>query len=58
VLWNQGVHTGREVTSCRPYILVTIKTRLNTHASSCEDGNFKQNNAGKEKKLKGLCKEI
>jgi hypothetical protein len=34
-LWNQAVHTDREVTANRPDILIKNKKRENTHTDRC-----------------------
>ena len=35
VLWNQLVHTDREVTTNRPDIIIKIKKRENMHTDRC-----------------------
>ena len=35
VLWNQAVHTEREVTANRPDIIINNKKRENTHTDRC-----------------------
>jgi hypothetical protein len=61
VLWNQEVHTDREVMANRPYIIiknkqeVTIMLRDVTRAAS---RNVLPKEAEKKLKYKGLCIEI
>jgi len=35
VLWNQAVHTDREVTANRPDIVIKNKKRENMHTDTC-----------------------
>ena len=35
VLWNQAVHTDREVTANRPHIIIKNKKRENMHIDRC-----------------------
>ena len=61
VLWNQAVHTDREVTANRPDIIIK-----NTKEKTCTlidvaipaDRNVVQKEAGKKLKYKSLCIEI
>jgi len=61
VLWNQAVHTDREVTANRPDIIIKKKKRENTHADRC--GNTRRQKccakgSGKEVKIQEFCREI
>jgi hypothetical protein len=54
VLWNQAVHTDREVTANRPDIIIKSKKKIeNMHTDKCGNNRRKNCHAkGKEKKLK------
>jgi len=61
VLWNQAVHTDREVTANRPDIIIKNKKRENMHTDRC--GNTCRQKccakeAEKKFKYKSLCIEI
>jgi len=61
VLWNQAVHTDREVTANRPDIIIKNnkgKTCTLIDVAIPADRNFVQKEAGKKFKYKSLCKEI
>jgi hypothetical protein len=52
VLWNQAVHTDREVTANRPVIIIKNKKRENTHTDRCG------NNQRQKYCAKGRGKEV
>jgi len=61
VLWNQAVHTAREVTANRPDEIIKKQKRENMHTDRC--GNTRRQKCcakgiGKEVKYKSLCIEI
>jgi hypothetical protein len=62
VLWNQGVHTEREVIANRPDIIIKKnkkeKTCILIDVAIPADRNVKQKEAEKEIKYKSLCIEI
>ena len=61
VLWNQAVHTGREVTAYRPDILTKNKkekTCILTDVAIPADRNVLQKEAEKRLKYRSLCIEI
>jgi len=61
VLWNQVVHTEREVTANRPDIIIKSnieKTCTLIDVAIPADRNVVQNEAEKELKYKSLCIEI
>jgi hypothetical protein len=61
VLWNQAVHTDREVTANRPDIIIK-NTKENTctliYVAIPADRNYVQKEAEKKLKYKSLCIEI
>jgi len=60
MLWNQAVHTDREVTANRPYIIIKNnkeKTCTLIDVAIPADRNVGQNEAEKKLKYKGLCIE-
>ena len=61
VLWNQAVHTDREVTANRPDIIIKSKkekTRTLIDVAIPADRNGVQKEAGKKLKYKSLCIEV
>ena len=61
VLWNQAVHTDREVTANRPDIIIKNKkekTCTLIDVAIPADRNVVQNEAEKKLKYKSLCIEI
>ena len=57
VLWNQAVHTDREVTANRPDIMIKKKKRENIHTDRC--GNTRRQKccakgSGKEVKIRAF----
>ena len=61
VLWNEAVHTDREVTANRPDIIIKNKkekTCTLIDMAIPADRNVVQNEAGKKLKYKHLCTEI
>jgi hypothetical protein len=61
VLWNQAVHTDREVTANRPDIIIKNKkekTCILIDVAIPADRNFVQKEAEKKLKYKSLCIEI
>jgi len=62
VLWNQAVHTDREVTANRPYIIIKNKKEktctLIDVAVPADRRNVVQKEAEKKLKYKSLCIEI
>jgi len=61
VLWNQAVHTDREVTTNRPDIIIKNKkgkTCTLIDVAIPADRNVVQNEAEKKLKYKSLCIEI
>jgi hypothetical protein len=61
VLWNQAVHTDREVTANRPDIIIKNKKRENMHTDRCGNTGRQKccaKGSGKEVKYNSLCKEI
>jgi hypothetical protein len=60
VLWNQAVHTDREVTANRPDIIKTKKEKTCTlkDVAILVDRNVVQKEAEKKLKFKSLCIEI
>ena len=60
VLWNQAVHTDREVTANRPDIIIKNKkgqTSTLIDVAIPADRNIVQKEAGKKLKYKSLCIE-
>ena len=56
VLWNEAVHTDREVTANRPdIIIIKEKTCTLIDMAIPADRNFVQNEAEKKLKYKSLC---
>ena len=58
VLWNQVVHTDREVTANKPDIIKKKKTCTLTDVAIPADRNVVQKEAEKKLKYKSLCIEI
>ena len=61
VLWNQAVHTDREVTANRQHIIIKNKkekTCALVDVAIPADRNVVQNEAEKKLKYKSLCIEI
>ena len=61
MLWNQGVHTDREVTANRPDIIMKKQKRENMHTDRCVNTSEQKCHAKgsrKEIKCKSLCIEI
>ena len=60
VLWNQAVHTDREVTANRPDIIIKKKGKTYTliDVAIPADRNVVQKEAEKKLKFKSLCIEI
>ena len=61
MLWNQGVHTDREVTANRPDIIMKKQKRENMHTDRCGNTSEQKCHAKgsrKEIKYKILCIEI
>jgi len=61
IMWNQAVHTDREVTSNRPYIIIKIKkekTCTLIDVAIPADRNVVQKEAEKKLKYKSLWVEI
>jgi len=60
VLWNQAVHTDREVTANRPDIIIKNKIE-NIHTDRCgktRKQKYCAKGSGKKLKYKSLCIEI
>jgi hypothetical protein len=61
VLWTQGVHTGREFTANRPYVIIkSKKEKICTliDVAIPADRNVAQKEAEKKLKYKSLCTDI
>jgi len=61
VLWNQAVHTNREVTKCGPDIIIKNKkkkTCILIDVAVPADRNVMKKETEKELKYKSLCTEI
>jgi len=58
VLWNQAVHTDREVTANRPDIIIKIYIYIYIDVAIPADINVVQKEAKKKIKYKSLCIEI
>ena len=61
VLWNQAVHTDREVTANSPHIIIKNTKRGNMHTDRCgntPDRNVVQKEAENKLKYKSFCIEI
>ena len=61
VLWNQAVHTDREVTANRPYIIIKNKkekTCILIDTAIFADRNVVQKEEEEKLKYKSLCVEI
>ena len=58
VLWNQAVHTDREVTANRPDMIIKNKKEKTCNVAIPADRNVVQKEAEKKLKYKSLCTEI
>jgi hypothetical protein len=61
VLWNEAVHTDREVTANTPFIIIKNKkekTCILVDVAVTADRNVEQKKAEKKLKYKSLCVEI
>jgi hypothetical protein len=48
VLWNQGVHTDREVMANRPAIIIKNKRKKHVHTGKCGNTSGQKYHAKKE----------
>jgi NADH:ubiquinone oxidoreductase subunit F (NADH-binding) len=55
VLWNQEVHTDREVMANRPHIIIKTENSILTDVAIPVDRNYIENKAEKKLKYKRLC---
>jgi hypothetical protein len=61
VLWNQAVHTDREVTANRPDIIIKNKKRGNKRTDRCDNTRRQKcctEGSGKEVKIQDLMQDI